>query len=39
MKQYGNFSMIEMEQMYPFEFDINYYLTIAHRKKIMENEG
>jgi len=37
MKQYGNFDIIEMEQMYPFEFEINYYLTIAHVKKLNES--
>jgi len=34
MKQYGNYSTEEVENMYPFEFDINYYLLIAHRKKL-----
>lgn len=34
MKQYGNFNFIELENMYPFEFEINYFLTLGHLKKI-----
>jgi len=33
MKQYGGFNYDEMDNFYPFEFEINYYLTIAHQKK------
>jgi len=36
MKQYGNYTIQEMKEMYPFEFDINYYMTIAHQKKLRE---
>ena len=34
MKQYGSYSNLELETMYPFEFDINYFLLIAHIKKL-----
>jgi hypothetical protein len=32
MKQMGGFNMDEMEAMYPFEFQINYFLTIKNEK-------
>lgn len=39
MKHYGNFSLSELEYIYPFEFDIHYSLTIAHNKKKQPQTG
>jgi len=36
MKMYGNYDIQEIDNMYPFEFEIHYYMTVGHQKKIRE---
>jgi hypothetical protein len=38
MKYYGNYSMFEIDDMYPFEREIYHGLLFETRKKNMENQ-